>query len=96
MILLFTSFPVTMLFIVFGLLDMEYAGMCLNLGFAAMLVRQWGLFFMMQKYQWNLYTAFSIGGIVLLSALLMTVQSLLAMSDSGGPKPPAGLCAAHR
>ena len=95
MVLLFTSFPVTTSFIVFGLLDMEYAGVCLALGFAAMLVGQWGLFFLMQKYQRNLYIAFSIGKIVLLSLFLMTVQSHLAMVDSGGPKPPAGLCAAH-
>ena len=90
--ILFTSFPVTTSFIVFGLLDMEYAGVCLVLGFFATLVGQWGLFFLMQKYQRNSFIAFSIGGIVLLSAFLMTIQSLLAMADSGGPKPPAGLC----
>ena len=95
MVLLFTSFPVTTSFIVFGLLDMEYAGVCLALGFAAMLVGQWGLFFLMQKYQRNLYTTFSIGGIVLQSALLMTVQSLLTMADLGGPKHKVGLCTAH-
>jgi uncharacterized membrane protein YfcA len=93
--ILFTSFPVTTSFIVFGLLDMEYAGVCLVLGFFATLVGQWGLFFLMQKYQRNSYIAFSIGGIVLLSAFLMTIQSLLAMADSGGPKPPAGLCTVH-
>ncbi|KAL3816918.1 hypothetical protein ACHAXA_009113 [Cyclostephanos tholiformis] len=90
--ILFTSFPVTTSFIVFGLLDMEYAGVCLILGFTATLVGQWGLFFLMQKYQRNSYIAFSIGGIVLLSAFLMTIQSLIAMADSGGPRPPAGLC----
>ncbi|KAL3800961.1 hypothetical protein ACHAW5_006694 [Stephanodiscus triporus] len=93
--ILFTSFPVTTSFIVFGLLDMEYAGVCLVLGFAATLIGQWGLFFLMQKYQRNSYIAFSIGGIVLLSAFLMTIQSLLAMADSGGPRPPAGLCTVH-
>ena len=90
--ILFTSFPVTTSFIVFGLLDMEYAGVCLVLGFVATLVGQWGLFYLMQKYQRNSYIAFSIGGIVLLSAFLMTIQSLLSMADSGGPRPPAGLC----
>jgi uncharacterized membrane protein YfcA len=90
--ILFTSFPVTTSFIVFGLLDMEYAGVCLVLGFVATLIGQWGLFYLMQKYQRNSYIAFSIGGIVLLSAFLMTIQSLLSMADSGGPRPPAGLC----
>ena len=90
--ILFTSFTATTSFVVFGLLDMEYALICLMLGFVATLVGQIGLFYLMQKYQRNSYIAFSIGGIVLLSAFLMTIQSLLSMADSGGPKPPTGLC----
>lgn len=90
--ILFTSFTATTSFVVFGLLDMEYAPICLMLGFVATLVGQIGLFYLMQKYQRNSYIAFSIGGIVLLSAFLMTIQSLLSMADSGGPKPPTGLC----
>jgi uncharacterized membrane protein YfcA len=93
--ILFTSFPVMTSFIVFGFLDMEYAGVCLVLGFVATLVGQWGLFYLMQKYQRNSYIAFSIGGIELLSAFLMTIQSLLGMADSGGPRPPIGLCATN-
>ena len=90
--ILFTSFTATTSFVVFGLLDMEYAAICLILGFVATLVGQIGLFYLMQKYQRNSYIAFSIGGIVLLSAFLMTIQSLLSMAESGGPKPPTGLC----
>lgn len=90
--ILFTSFTATTSFVVFGLLDMEYAAICLTLGFVATLVGQIGLFYLMQKYQRNSYIAFSIGGIVLLSAFLMTIQSLLSMADSGGPRPPTGLC----
>jgi len=54
------------------------------------LLGQIGLFYLMQKYQRNSYIAFSIGGIVAL--FLMTAQSLLSMANSGGPKPPSGLC----
>lgn len=90
--ILFTSFTATTSFVVFGLLDMEYAAICLILGFVATLVGQIGLFYLMQKYQRNSYIAFSIGGIVLLSAFLMTIQSLLSMAESGGAKPPTGLC----
>lgn len=90
--ILFTSFTATTSFVVFGLLDMEYAGVCLSLGFLATIVGQVGLFYLMEKFQRNSYIAFSIGGIVLLSAFLMTIQSLLSMADSGGPKPPSGLC----
>ena len=90
--ILFTSFSATTSFIVFGLLDLEYGVVCMLLGFVATLAGQIGLFYLMEKFQRNSYIAFSIGGIVLLSAFLMTVQSLLSMADSGGPRPPSGLC----
>eukprot|EP01082_Thalassiosira_pseudonana_P009284 g8277.t1 g8277 contig29:144639-146012(-) len=90
--ILFTSFTATTSFVVFGLLDMDYATVCMTLGFVATLVGQIGLFYLMEKFQRNSYIAFSIGGIVLLSAFLMTIQSLLSMADSGGPKAPQGLC----
>ena len=90
--ILFTLFTATTLCAVFGLLDYEYAAVCLTLGFAATIVGQIGLFYLMEKFQRNLYIAFSIGGIVALSAFLMTVQSLLSTADLGGPRPPLGLC----
>jgi len=90
--ILLTAFAATTSFMVFGLLDYEYAGICMVLGFIATLVGQIGLSYLMQKYQRNSYIAFSIGGIVLLSAFLITIQSLLSMADKGGPRPPSGLC----
>ena len=91
--ILFTSFTATTSFVVFGLLDMDYALICMSLGFVATLIGQIGLFYLMEKFQRNSYIAFSIGGIVLLSAVLMTIQSLISMADRGGPSDPAGLCA---
>jgi uncharacterized membrane protein YfcA len=90
--ILFTSFSATTSFLVFGLLDLEYGLVCMLLGFVATLAGQIGLFYLMEKFQRNSYIAFSIGGIVLLSAFLMTVQSLLSMAEGGGPRPPSGLC----
>ncbi|KAL3803860.1 hypothetical protein HJC23_004022 [Cyclotella cryptica] len=90
--ILFTSFSATTSFLVFGLLDMEYGLVCMALGFVSTLAGQIGLFYLMENFQRNSYIAFSIGGIVLLSAFLMTVQSLLSISEGGGPKPPSGLC----
>ncbi|KAL3763512.1 hypothetical protein ACHAWU_009196 [Discostella pseudostelligera] len=90
--ILLTAFAATTSFMVFGLLDYEYAGICMVLGFIATFVGQIGLSYLMQKYQRNSYIAFSIGGIVLLSAFLITIQSLLSMADKGGPRPPSGLC----
>ena len=64
--------------------------------FIAVFVGQIGLSYLMQKYQRNSYIAFSIGGIVLLSAFLITIQSLLSMADKGGHRPPSGLCSAQQ
>ena len=89
--ILFTSFTATTSFWVFGLLVSDYAFICFVIGFAATLVGQVGLQYVMKraKAQRNSYIAFSIGGVVLLSAFLMTMQSLLSMAshekhESGG------------
>lgn len=79
--ILFTSFTATTSFVVFGLLIWDYAIVCLCIGFLATIVGQLGLSYLMKKYQRNSYIAFSIGGVVLLSALLMTIQSLVSMAE---------------
>ena len=89
--ILFTSFTATTSFVVFGLLDMEYAGVCFCIGFAATYVGQIGLAVLMKRAKRNSYIAFSIGGVVLLSALLMTVQSLLSMAE-GEHHGSGGIC----
>lgn len=89
--ILFTSFTATTSFVVFGLLDMEYAGVCFCIGFAATYVGQIGLAVLMKRAKRNSYIAFSIGGVVLLSALLMTVQSLLSMAE-GEHHSSGGIC----
>ena len=79
--ILFTSFTATTSFVVFGLLIWDYSIVCLCIGFLATIVGQVGLSYLMKKYQRNSYIAFSIGGVVLLSALLMTIQSLVSMAE---------------
>ena len=79
--ILFTSFTATTSFIVFGLLIPDYAMICFTIGFLATLVGQIGLFYLMKKFQRNSYIAFSIGFVVLLSAFLMTIQSLYSMAE---------------
>jgi Predicted permeases len=90
--ILFTSFTATSSFIAFGLLVYDYAFVCLMVGFFATYVGQIALYYLMSKYERNSYIAFSIGGVVLLSALLMTVQSLVSMAEHGGGKEPQGIC----
>eukprot|EP00558_Chaetoceros_sp_UNC1202_P005381 CAMPEP_0197238736 /NCGR_PEP_ID=MMETSP1429-20130617/5265_1 /TAXON_ID=49237 /ORGANISM="Chaetoceros sp., Strain UNC1202" /LENGTH=299 /DNA_ID=CAMNT_0042697985 /DNA_START=41 /DNA_END=940 /DNA_ORIENTATION=+ len=91
--ILFTSFTATTSFIVFGLLIPDYAVVCLVVGFLATYVGQIALYYLMNKYQRNSFIAFSIGGVVLLSAFLMTVQSLVSMAEGGG-KHAGGICGA--
>jgi len=89
--ILFTSFTATTSFVVFGLLVPDYAVICLLVGFFATLAGQIGLGYIMKKAQRNSYIAFSIGGVVLLSAFLMTIQSLLSMAE-GEQHHSGGIC----
>jgi uncharacterized membrane protein YfcA len=89
--ILFTSFTATTSYVVFGLLLMDYGILCLIIGFLATLVGQLCLSALMKRYQRNSLIAFSIGGVVLLSAILMSIQSILALV-SGKSHPSGGIC----
>jgi len=89
--ILFTSFTATTSFFVFGLLDRQYAPVCFAIGVVATYFGQIGLSILMKRAQRNSYIAFSIGGVVLLSALLMTIQSLLSMAE-GEHHKSGGIC----
>ena len=91
--ILFTSFTATTSFVVFGLLVFDYGVVCLLVGFFATLVGQIGLSYLMKKAQRNSYIAFSIGGGVLLSAILMTLQSVISIA-SGETHHSGGICGA--
>ncbi|KAL3945588.1 MAG: hypothetical protein SGBAC_000328 [Bacillariaceae sp.] len=89
--ILFTSFTATTSFFVFGLLDRQYGPICFMIGLIATYFGQIGLSILMKRAQRNSYIAFSIGGVVLLSALLMTIQSLLSMAE-GEHHKSGGIC----
>lgn len=89
--ILFTSFTATTSFVVFGLLVPDYAIVCLIIGFVATYFGQILLFYFMNKYQRNSYIAFSIGGVVLLSAFLMTIQSMVSLAE-GAHHKSGGIC----
>lgn len=86
--ILFTSFTATTSYMVFGLLEPDYAPVVFLMGFSATCVGQLGLNYLMQKFNRNSLIAFSIGFVVLLSAFLMTIQSLISLSE--GPKAHSG------
>jgi len=89
--ILFTSFTATTSFFVFGLLDPQYGPMCFCIGFIATYFGQIGLSILMRRAQRNSYIAFSMGGVVLLSAIMMTVQSLLSIAE-GEHHSSGGIC----
>lgn len=91
--ILFTSFTATTSFVVFGLLDPDYAPFCLAMGFVATFGGQLALHYLMQKFQRNSLIAFSIGFVVLLSAFLMTIQSLVSLAE-GTKHHSGGVCGA--
>ena len=89
--ILFTSFTATTSYVVFGLLVPDYAVVCLVIGFIATFGGQICLTYLMKKFQRNSLIAFSIGAVVLLSAFLMSIQSLLSMA-AGETHQSGGVC----
>mmetsp|Transcript_12447 Transcript_12447/g.29175 ORF Transcript_12447/g.29175 Transcript_12447/m.29175 type:complete len:540 (+) Transcript_12447:77-1696(+) len=89
--ILFTSFTATTSFFVFGLLDPQYGPVCFGIGFISTYFGQIGLSILMKKYKRNSYIAFSMGAVVLLSAIMMTVQSLLSIAE-GEHHSSGGIC----
>ncbi|KAL3938923.1 MAG: hypothetical protein SGBAC_006266 [Bacillariaceae sp.] len=89
--ILFTSSTATTSFFVFGLLDRTYAPVCFTIGFLATFVGQVILSIIMRKSKRNSYIAYSIGLGVLLSAIMMTTQLLIAL-QKGERHNAGGIC----
>ncbi|KAI2492714.1 sulfite exporter TauE/SafE [Fragilaria crotonensis] len=89
--ILFTSSTSTTSYIVFGLLRMDYGIVCLCVGFLATYAGQICLAAVMKRFKRNSLIAFSIGFVVLASAVLMTVQSVLTLKK-GVNHEPGGIC----
>jgi uncharacterized membrane protein YfcA len=90
--ILFTSFTATTSFIVFGLLLPDYAVLCFFIGLVATAVGQIAMGVLMKRAGGrSSYIALSIGGVVLVSAILMTIQSLLSMAE-GEQHHAGGIC----
>jgi len=93
--ILFTSFTATTSFAVFGLLVEDYGIFCLITGFAATLLGQTVMSMIMERHERSSYIAFCIGGVVLLSAICMTVESVISIWRGGGSGRSSSLCTAH-
>ena len=95
--ILFTSFTATTTFCVYGLMVPDYAIAGAILGFGATHVGQSVMTRILSKSNRNSYIAFSIGFVVLLSAILMAAESVLhlASSDGGAADRSGGICDPH-
>ncbi|CAJ1953595.1 unnamed protein product [Cylindrotheca closterium] len=89
--ILFTSSTATTSFFVFGLLDRTYAPVCFTIGFVSTFFGQVLLGILMKRTKRNSYIAYSIGLVVLLSAIMMTIQSLIAI-HKGEHHKTGGIC----
>jgi uncharacterized membrane protein YfcA len=92
--ILFTSFTATSSYFAFGLLIPNYAAACAVLGFVATSAGQVGLAIVISRtgnrYS---YIAYSVGIVVVLSAIFMTAQFLLTSMDHDGPQQlNGGIC----
>jgi len=77
--ILFTSSTATVSYSVFGLLIYDYALLCFLVGFCSTLLGQLAMSELMKKYNRNSYIAYSIGIVVGLSAVCMSVESIFAI-----------------
>jgi uncharacterized membrane protein YfcA len=92
--ILFTSFTATSTFSVYGLMIPDYAIACSILGFVATYLGQTFMSRMIANSNRNSYIAFSIGLVVLLSAILMTLEFVLQLA-SGETEEVGGICGNH-
>jgi uncharacterized membrane protein YfcA len=88
--ILFTTFTATTSYIAFGMLVWDYGLVCLLIGFGATLVGQLVMNSLLRRTGRTSYIAFCISGVVLLSALAMSLEWGIAMWQGGGQQNHAG------
>lgn len=83
--IIFTSFTATTTFAVYGLLIKDYAIVCMILGLLSTAFGQQIMSRLVKMTNRNSYIAFSIGVVVSLLAILMTLESVVRLkSDKEG------------
>jgi len=92
--ILLTSTTAATTFLVFGLVQLDYATRLFWVGVAATAVGQLGMSYLIKKSGRQSYVAFSIGAVVSLSCVLMGIHGLFSLAysaeDEGHHK--AGIC----
>lgn len=87
--IMFTSLAATTMFMAFGTLTFDYGIFLFITGLICTSVGQYGVSYLVDKYKRYSYISFSIGAVVAISTVLMTIQSVLTLVDNqetGAPK----------
>lgn len=91
--IMFTSVAATAMFMAFGTLKWDYAAYFFVVGLAATAVGQYGVSYLVEKYKRNSLVTLSIGAVVLISTLLMGLQSIFSIIDAEeNAQPSATIC----
>jgi uncharacterized membrane protein YfcA len=80
--ILFTSAAASVAFYTFSLIPLDYGCVCVCLGFCVTYIGQKMVGHMLKKYQKESLIVLSIGYVILLSAVLMGVQSVVDMVEN--------------
>lgn len=90
--IMFTSVAATTMFIAFGTLTWDYAWYFFFMGLIATVVGQFGVSYLVKKYNRYSLVSLSIGAVVALSTILMAVQSVFSLVDSDSSKSSSSVC----
>jgi len=87
--IMFTSLAATTMFMAFGTLTYDYGIFLFVIGLICTSVGQYGVGYLVDKYKRYSYISFSIGAVVAISTVLMSIQSIMTFVDNqqnGAPK----------
>ena len=86
--IMFTSVAATTMFMAFGTLTWDYGLFLFVIGFITTVIGQFGVSYLVQKYQRVSLVSLSIGAVVAISTVLMGLQSIFSLIDAqnGGGK----------
>lgn len=80
--IMFTSVAATTMFIAFGTLTWDYAWFLFVVGLITTTVGQYGVGYLVDKYKRYSYISMSIGAVVLISTVLMGLQSIFSLIEA--------------
>ena len=80
--IMFTSVSATTMFLAFGTITWDYAWFLFVVGLVTTAAGQFGVSYLVDKYKRYSYISFSIGAVVAMSTVLMSVQAVFSLVDA--------------